>query len=999
MPFVQPQSMPIPFVGGLDEKTDPKQVLAGNLLELSNGQFNKKGQISKRYGYDLLGNNTETGGTITQGEALSTFKDELLLFDGTNAYSYIENTGSWLSKGTAISVIGGGQQIIRRNDAQQLNPDVAYLNGVEVYAWEDSRGGVRYSAVDTETKAICASDQIVNSGSYYKPKCVAFNGLIYIFYADTSGALLMRSINPYNPTVIGTSVSVKNDGYASFSYDVAVIGSRMYVAYLTSTPSVDYFYFDTNLTRSSNVTLATGADAFNVGYPSVMNIVGDSGNQIWTAWSDGYSLRAACNTYTDLPLLVNTVVDGYVPTRTITSIECDTNQLQITYELYAASASNHYINSKKITTTGTITSVGTLRSVGLASKAFSYNGNLYCNVTHESTLQSTYFTVLLNQAPFTIVAKTNAQVGGGLRTNNALSEVATVDTGLVKYASLVKGKVLSEANQIFYVLGVSSSSLNFVSANKFLTATQSNNLMLVGGVLQSYDGVSFTEHLFHLYPEGASAVAAGADGFLSTGTYQYLITYEWSDNYGQVQRSSTSTALSVSVTANNHVTLTIPTLRLTAKQSPRAPVSIVIYRTQVNGTTFNQVTSNLAPLQNDPTVDTVTFVDTLSDNSILSNALVYTTGNVLNNVAPPSSSLIATFQNRVFVSGLEDPNAIWFSQNKADDSSFNTIPVEFAPELVIYCDNTGGPITALGVINNNLIIFKETSIYTITGDGPNATGLGEVYANPQSIASDVGCATPNSVKLTPNGLLFKSNKGIYQLDQGLNLSYIGAPVANANAEEITSATLIPDDNQVVFTIASTGQALVFDYFFNQWSHWTGHYAEDSGIWKNSFVWIRSNGRVYQQNRDSFTDAGQPIRLSWTSPNFQFAQLNGWQQVFRCFLLGEYKGPHSLTFEVAYDFNPAYADSITIDASRSVSVWGDDSVWGDASSGAWGGTPFVPYQFRVDFKRQRCTAIRIRVTDAQTSDYNEGYAISAMTFDVGLLPSGPQLPSTATYGTQ
>jgi hypothetical protein len=41
MAFVQKQMVPVQFGGGIDTKVDPKQLQAGQLLELENGQFSK----------------------------------------------------------------------------------------------------------------------------------------------------------------------------------------------------------------------------------------------------------------------------------------------------------------------------------------------------------------------------------------------------------------------------------------------------------------------------------------------------------------------------------------------------------------------------------------------------------------------------------------------------------------------------------------------------------------------------------------------------------------------------------------------------------------------------------------------------------------------------------------------------------------------------------------------------------------------------------------------
>lgn len=60
------QIVPVPFVGGVDTKTDEKQVVPGKLLLLENGIFTSPKQIKKRNGYRqlsqvILGETVEIG--------------------------------------------------------------------------------------------------------------------------------------------------------------------------------------------------------------------------------------------------------------------------------------------------------------------------------------------------------------------------------------------------------------------------------------------------------------------------------------------------------------------------------------------------------------------------------------------------------------------------------------------------------------------------------------------------------------------------------------------------------------------------------------------------------------------------------------------------------------------------------------------------------------------------------------------------------------------------
>jgi hypothetical protein len=997
---LEPQLVPIPFSGGIDTKTDPAQVLAGKLLALENGQFTRGGQITKRFGYDTFSTSVEGGGAVQAAQAIASHENELLLFDGKHAYSHVEATGNWLNRGNAVSIIATDSTIVRITGAQQLNPDVAILKGIEVYAWEDSGGGVRYSVVDATTRAFAVSNALVDVAGV-QPKVIAFAGKIVILFSNGTESLYYRTINPLNPTVIGAKTTIFTDGFAAFGYDVAVIGAKLAIGYLSSstvTGAIQLMTLDQTLAVNPAAPVIvenTVNKAITGGKLSVLSVVGDSVQNIWIGWATGADVRVAVYTYNLVAVLADTVVDASAESLALTMVESPTTALkmQIVYEVKASATYNHLSKLKTTTSGGTVATVGTLRSVGLAAKAFTQDGQSYATFAHESPLQSTYFTAELSST-FPIVAKIGADVGGGLRTNGMLSECSLADTGTWLWANLTKGKIITEANTLFALLGVSSTRFDFAHPNRFLAATSARQLLFVGGILQSYDGSAAVEHGFHLDPEHFTASASGSDGSLSTGSYQYVIVWEWTDNHGQIHRSGTSKPVTVSVTATNHVTLTISTLRLTAKSN----VAVAIYRTAVNDVTFHRITSQLGSgsLLNDPTNDTVTFTDKLADADIAADELLYTTGGVLDNAAPPACSLISLYQGRVIVAGLEDPNLLWYSKNRFDNTNFNTIPVEFSASLTLGCDPRGGAITALGLMDDKLIIFKRSAIFVLSGDGPNDTGDGQTFPDPQYVTTDVGCSNPNSVVSTPDGLMFQTDKGIYQLDRSMNATYIGAPVERYNDLEITSSTLDQDANQVIFT-TSSGPALVFDYYYDQWSTWTNHDAQDSDSFGARFVFVKASGIVYAQNRAKFTDGGSPVYLSWTTPHLAFNQLNGFQRVYQAWILGAYKSPHSLRVQVAYDYANVYSDEGTIDASQNITTWGSGGgTWG-SGGGVWGGS-YTPYQFRIDFKRQRCTAISLKVSDTQQAPYGEGYAISALTFRVGAL-KGAQLPATAITGTQ
>ncbi len=1009
MAFLQPQTVSLSFSGGLNSKTDSLQLKPPAVLSLENAKFDKVGALNKRPGYNILDNSIMGDGQITSAVAIDTYNEELNLFDNVNIYTYIPSVSQWVSRGPAISVINTNNEVVRSNAAQQLNPDVAYLDNIKVFIWEDSRGpSCRYSVIDQTTNAYIIADQLI-IGSSYKPKAVTFNDLIYIFYIDKN-TLYYRIINPRTPNLISQAQPAASDvlynAPTTYPYDITVAASLI-ITYFSSDVSLVLFTIDAAGTIANRNVIATSTNAVeNLANLSV-SVIEDSTTNIWITWSTGSRIICSILTAGFIPLNSLIVIDTVQSSLVSICESISLGSLQVIYEIVGNISSNQFVRSQIVQLNGGLILIGQLLSVGIASKPYRQGNDIFINLAYQSQgtqyfvngpilpLQNTYFTALLTNKPFTIISKISAGVSGGLRTNHMLSEVVSSAPNVWLWANLVKDKLISEGSTTFTLLGVSGTTSDYSSTNKFNNVTFSNNLLFVGGILQSYDGVSVSEQNFHLFPEDITYSIIPGIGNLSAGQYQYQMLYAWTDKFGQIQLGTPSPSITITAATNDAPAFLVPTLRLTAKSN----VVIKIYRTQVNGTVFQETTDELAPLLNDTSVNVVSFIDINADADISANQVIYTTGGVFPNSAPPSCSLITLYNDRVILGGLEDPNLLWFSKNKVDNSNYNTIPIEFTALNTQGVNQLGGPITALALMDDNLIIFKKAAIFIMSGDGTNDEGGGTPFNVPQLITQSVGSINANSLQLTTNGLLFQTpNKGIWMLPRSLGTpTYVGSGVDNeAKQFIVSSSNLDPNSNSVIFT-TSSGPALVYDYLIEQWSTWTNHKSIDGVIFNGQFTFVKTNGAVYQQDSNIFYDGyvgGFPIsyEMEVVTPWIAMAQNLGYQSLFKFFILGTYKGAHNLNVAVGFNFNPSFTEQAVIPATALAgsNVWGSDSLWGESSP--WGGE-FSPYIFQVNTTQKRCTSFRIKINDSQTSTYNEGFTLSNLLFELGMMQQGIRIPAT------
>lgn len=998
---LQRQVVSIPMSGALDTKTDPNQLPIGKLLELENGFRKRNGELIKRYGYETLTTSITPTGNLVDGRKLALFNDELNLITNKSMYTYSDENDNWTLKGPLETLSVGGQPIVA-NSYQQTTADsgTSTTQNIALYVWEDSRATnqCRYTILDRSSNSVIVGDALFANNAA-KPRVLGLGNKIVVFYHKTdTNDLIAKIFDVENPTqAIGSvqQVTIGTDLNATGNADLIEFNGAVLFAYHTDTNTMKIGYM------SRTGTIGSGSN----GFPNVttfaenpnwcLTLFTDNSLRFSVAWANSTAGVKHLGLFPDLSTvwLASVVIDSYTTTtiRNITGFHSST----LAHIYYDKDNTDKWkrevVDTHRNLSTGVVTpGAGNLKSVSLAGKIFYEDDNGFVPVAFWSNTQPTLF-LLRNDGDISAKMLSQSSSGETAKTGH-LPNCVQIEPGKWVFSTPYRSRIQSENAVLYTLTGIQEVSLNFDDEFICDSAQLGNNLLITSGYLQCYDGVSIFEAGFHVYPDHVTSAVSNVGGTALTtpGTYQYAIVYEWVDSRGQIHRSAPS-FITVSLSGgNNKVTLTIPTLHLTDRRSPRADVVIAVYRTISAGTLFYKVSSTNPTatsgtnrlVYNDPSVLTVTFEDILPDSSIQTNELLYTTGNVLENIAPPAGKIIARFKNRLFLAGLEQANTIWYSKEYVPGESIN-----FSDVFRIQVDDTGGPITALGELDDKLIIFKATTVFAMNGDGPLPTGQQNTFSLPQLVASDVGCVDPYSVVRTRNGLMFKSNKGIYLLDRSLQVQYIGAEVEAWNNLTITSATVINDQNQVRFT-TDEGRCLVYDIFFDQWYTYTNIAAIDSTSWRGRFIFLKANGDVWRETPGAYLDVDQPIISRYTLALMQFAQVQGFQRIYKINILGDNLGTHGLKLEVGYDYREFYEERFIIQPDDVLisATWGSDSVWGQAGT-LWGGFFDGVYQFQIRPRQQRCQALKLKIEDYfGTGTGTAGFALSNITAEVGIEPN-------------
>lgn len=969
---LQKRTLDIPITKGINTNVSNKNLSVPDLLELRNGRFLKSGRIEKRFGYQNLGLDVASGSTIiNMPRALTAIKDELILLSADRLYTYSEALDNWHERGI-ISGATTNMQVATASPVSTYAPDVAVQDGLKLIVWLENTT-IYYSIFDVETGAIVIDRAtLIASGASIYPRVTSLASYFYIFYNESTDMKCLR-IPTSNPT--GTSTTtIYNTLESTGGFDATSLNGFNYILFrVTGSSTLRMSKLSPELVVVATNTIA-GEDPTDYASMCIHGFYSESAGDYrlamgWVTSTPG--LRSTLYDTNFVQLVAPQSIDSAADVVKLV-IADDEDTLHYIYTISAADTKDYYTKSVQITLAGVASSDTVLmRSVAVVSRPAKHSDGVnYFNVLHNSTLQSTYFTLLLSGR---VVAKWAAGLGGTHATTKRVSNFVAASTMEYTWGNLKRGRIQSENATLFATQAPYFATLSVDPANAYIN-TLSNGLVLIGGgALLSYDGRSVTEHGFHLFPEDVTVAQSGVSTPLAVGTYLISAIYEWTDNQGNRMQSAPSVAKRITTNGTaSQIDVTVPALRVTDKSpdvtfSNRASVKIRVFITEASGTTFYYVAQADNP--NILSTDSVAIAIT-SLTGITSNEILYTTSSELENIGAPAHKFNLTHDNRVFLLGLEDPNKIQFSKNIKTLTGMG-----FNEDFSITLDPFGGDIIAGASMDNNLVVFKETATYVIAGTGPNDIGQNSNYNPPQLVSSDIGCKDVKSLLVTPSGIIWKSNKGVYLMDRGLNMTPIGKPVKDYDSLTVLSGDILKDSDEIRL-VTDGNITLVYNYFFKQWSVFSSYGAIDATTWKDSqYVYLTST-KTMLEDSTTYTDDGSYVPLTIRTGWMHFAGLQGYQRLYKIGLLGSYFTNNNFKLTFFYDYSDIPRESINIDASSVVntSVYGDEAVYGDDDY--YGGSQLDEvFQVRVDNPRQLCESMSLKITDASVGENNTGRGFS------------------------
>lgn len=1007
---LQRQTVSIPISEGMDTKTDSKQVMAGRALLLQNVRFQKTGKLSKRFGFVQL-SDTINGGNLSSYtvSAIASDEDKIAAITSNGVYTLFNQENAWKKISEFKNALSVDSEFFSKSSFQEIGPDADFQNNIFA--------SICYKVGDPTAEPYQASliyeDYVSNTR---KEKSLAIflssviakrnNARVFVVGTSTNPSFFVfvpqsaaggngfqviiydKDLTLTSTAVIG-SLDFDNAGFCAYRN-----GSTIYAATI-STASVALYKFTlsggTTPTLTGTYTLV-GGNYLVSGSPCGIDLYATA-NHVVLAYIDGNGATAGQTSLVSFDtsftlVMARKTVSDIVKQRKV-SLICD--------------ATYAYVISEALEEPypGFVTKL----AVAVEMNRVSYTTSAvpdYTKIIYRPKILSK--PIFINSIPYAIIhlQEENQFNGyvvefltGNVKQKFSINATFAQDLfTLPNFQVSNSPQVSASISSIFYpsvytvaVRELTEAPLNFVGTKRTFVNQASDSGMKAklgasiyynSGSLLEFDGRGFYENGFWQSPPAVIAetvTSAFPTPAVANKTFSYVATYEYFDANGQLSFSAPSPIITIGPTSASTESILLfincPFGSLKINSDNYSGIMITLFRTTNAGATFYKLTTSGYFLPNSGSL--ISLTDTAADADIVNNQLLYTQGGILQNDQAPSSKFMVSGGNRIFLGGLEEKDEVAYSKKQLFSESIFFSDF-FRIRIASGTNSDKTKISALGYMDGKLIVFREESIYFIQGDGPTETGLPvNGFSEPEIIQSDVGCSDSKSVISMPDGLMFKSKKGIYLLSRSMQVSYIGAAIEDYNSEAIIASMLAPKFNEVRF-YTSGMNCLTYNYLFQVWSVSTGQTSVDAETYRNTVSLIKSN-KIFSESEAVFKDGTSFYVMKFISPWLKVNLVQGYVRAYQLWIIGDYKSAHTLKCKVYFDYDDT--------------VFEEYSLVYDSSSSP-------QYQFTISLPRQKVESMKFEIFDADHAGTGESYDLSNIQIELGIKAGGYKLAPNKSY---
>ncbi len=468
-----------------------------------------------------------------------------------------------------------------------------------------------------------------------------------------------------------------------------------------------------------------------------------------------------------------------------------------------------------------------------------------------------------------------------------------------------------------------------------------------GAEYRVYDGSTCQAVQAPAPPAAPTLAGAAADPVteLKEGTYKGRVVFVDEDG----TESPASPEASVTITKGQKIVWSnIPV-------GPAGTKYRRLYRTMVGGTVHRR----LATIENNTTT---TYEDTVAD---------YDLGSPLradNDLAPIRRCRFLVRHPksfRIFAAGdSQDPAALYYSEPNE--------PAYFQATSKVYPTTGDGPVTALALFGDAVLVFYRHSVWIWRGLDPADDAIWEKLPTGQGTVAD------RSIALTQNSLTFLGTGGLYAISPAI-LSYTItlAPgedlIANLAANRVTSAIRSiehPEKCCAVYdpyneryllaycddpAIQRNNRVLVYDWNLHAFTRYTGLFVNDFCYRHSGDLLAATDGYILKMN-EGYRDYGdRPVLLKVATKPYNLDYPFHKKRMTRLFV-----SFRQSEVDVCRIDSRIKVDDVVLLELRDATVY-DSFVWGDKWGEMWGWRNLVTTRMKISGSGHR---VQVELSNTQ-----------------------------------
>jgi hypothetical protein len=204
------------------------------------------------------------------------------------------------------------------------------------------------------------------------------------------------------------------------------------------------------------------------------------------------------------------------------------------------------------------------------------------------------------------------------------------------------------------------------------------------------------------------------------------------------------------------------------------------------------------------------------------------------------------------------------------------------------------------------------------GDGPSADGNGG-YPPLQTVAKDIGAIVAGSVVTSNDGIYFLSTKGLWRINRGMTVEFIGAGIDD-DASSIVCGEKLSDAEQVWFF--SSTKAMIWDNYHKLWTTApTGLTGIVAAKVIDGVLHVSAGGYDYTLT-SATTDDGTAITVKAKTGWISLAGLKNFERIRRIMFLCDQESSTTMTVKLRYNFVDTVAETFTVTSTDLVDSGGN-----------------------------------------------------------------------------